>query len=161
MKTALLLPCFTLYAAFMAPAQAQQPITGAVFTTNETCEAVNENIYEKRDLVFINGGPQHGNSASLPDGWYYVQVTDPSGNEILGVSTGFPMVQVVGGQFAQCYKLWDLVYKSSDFSQGYDLTANPGKEYKVWISNLPDFPPHFTKTDNFKVLKPDVEPIPV
>jgi len=160
MKPIFLLPCFALCAAFTAPAQAQQPITGAVFTTDSACEVVNQNIYETRGMVFINGGPNHAGSARLPDGWYYVQVTDPSGDEILGVALGYPTVQVVDGYFVQCYRLWDLVAKGSDFSQGYDLTSNPGKEYKVWVSSLPDFLPGFTKTDNFKVIKPDGEPLP-
>lgn len=155
------LSCFTLCAVCTFPAQAQQPVSGAVFTTNEGCEAVNQNIFEKRDTVFINGGPHNASSVGLSDGWYYVQVTDPSGDEILGVAAGFPVVQVVDGRFVQCYRLWDLVTKGSDFSFGYDLTSNPGKEYKVWVSSLPDFPDCFTKTDNFKILKPDSEPLPM
>lgn len=47
--------------------------------------------------------------------------------------------------------MWSVVVKTSDASQGYDATANPGGEYKVWISPDTTFPSDTTKTDNFKV----------
>src|SRR6266487_4245040 len=86
-----------------ASLQAAPPLPGAVFTTNSDCSGVDLNIYGAKSDVYLDGGPSHPGAASLPDGNYYVQVTDPSG------------------------------------------------EYKVWVSNDPNFTNSSTKTDNFKV----------
>jgi hypothetical protein len=45
-------------------------------------------IYSSKGDVYLNGGPAHTGAASLPDGSYYVQVTDRSGACILGTSLG-------------------------------------------------------------------------
>jgi hypothetical protein len=60
-------------------------------------------------------------------------------------------VNVTGGEFIHCYQLWDIVFKESDDTQGYDDTSNPGGVYKVWVSKDPGFPESESKTDNFKV----------
>ena len=60
-----------------------------------------------------------------------------------------------GGEPAACYKLADIVNSASSgfTAPGYDTTDNPGGEYKVWVSNDPDFANDSTKTDNFKVVE--------
>ena len=63
---------------------AAPPLPGAIFTTDSTCSGVDLNIYASKDLVYLNGGPAHPGAASLPDGSYYVRVTDPSGSLLLG-----------------------------------------------------------------------------
>src|SRR5215211_2051169 len=111
------------------------PVPGAIFSTDSTCTDVNVNIYEFKDDVYINGGPAHPGAAGLPDGSYCVQVTNPSGNVVLGKSAE-GAVTVTDGEFAQCYQLTSILKTgSSGFTvAGYDNTDNPGGEYKVWVS---------------------------
>src|SRR5207244_12020075 len=75
--------CFLCGNIFAAP-----PLPGAIFTTDSTCTGVNVNIFGSKDAVYLNGGPSHIGAASLPDGSYYVRVTDPSGTRVRGPSTG-------------------------------------------------------------------------
>src|SRR6266702_8731984 len=74
-------------AAVGAPAFANAPVTGAGFTTTNTnvdgtghCqngnEAVNCNIYDGKDFVWLNGGPVQG---QLDDGMYFFDVLVPGG----------------------------------------------------------------------------------
>jgi hypothetical protein len=127
-------------------------VSGAVFTTDNTCTKVNGNIYASKDAVYLDGGPAKSGAAGLPDGNYYVMITDPSGATILGNS--FPhTIAVSGGEFAACIQLSAFVYSASlGFpTHGYDDTPNSGGEYKVWVSTDSTFPNDLTKTDNFKV----------
>ena len=129
-------------------------LSGAIFTTRSGCVVVNGNIYDTKDDVYLDGGPHHGSSASLPDGSYFVQVTDPSGANVLGQSQT-AVVTVSGGAFVDCYQLSSIVYSaSSSFaSLGYDDTPNNGGEYKVWVCVDGNYVHDTTKTDNFKVRK--------
>lgn len=138
---------------------AAQPISGAIFTTDSACSGVDLNIYGSKEDVYLDGGPAKEGSAGLPDGYYYVQVTEPGGT-LLGTSVGAEdetPVHVTGGEFDTCYQLWAILHKASDVgsppfpTDGYDTTSNPGGEYKVWISPDSEFPNDETKTDNFKV----------
>lgn len=134
-------------------ANADTPVTGAVFTTDSMCSGVDLNIYQDQDAVNLNGGPHHGSSAGLPDGSYYVQVTDPDGT-LLGTSVGSTTPQpvtVTGGVFDRCYQLSAILIKATDQTEGYDATGNNGGEYKVWVSATSIFEPAQSKTDNFKV----------
>lgn len=130
------------------------PLPGAIFTTDSNCLGANINIFESKDEVYLDGGPKHPGAASLPDGSYYVQVTDPSGSVLLGTSVGsgnpMPFV-VVSGEPLGCYQLSAILIKGSDATPGYDDTPNPGGEYKVWVSTVATFDNDSTKTDNFKV----------
>jgi hypothetical protein len=135
------------------PVMADQPLPGAIFTTDSTCTGVNINIFDSKDDVYLDGGPAHPGAAGLPDGSYYVQVTEPDGT-LLGTSVGSlnpTPVHVTDGEFDQCYQLTAILIKASDGTPGYDSTSNPGGEYKVWVSNEPSFTNNSTKTDNFKV----------
>jgi len=126
--------------------------SGAIWTTDSTCERVNENLYPSKDAVYLSGGPAKPGQNGLPDGAYYVQVTEPEGSRSLLGSTPTASVQVTNGEFTQCYQLWAILRKASDGTQqGYDDTTNPGGEYKVWVSKNSDFPNSESKTDNFKV----------
>ncbi len=143
--------------------QAAPPVAGAIFTTNADCTQVNGNIYASRMDVYLNGGPKKPGAAGLPNGSYYVKVTEPNGT-LLGSSTltATPKpITVVNGEFAQCYQLWAIVNKASAPSeQGYDATGNNGGEYKVWVSNESSFANNSSKTDNFKVREPVLPPPP-
>jgi hypothetical protein len=140
--------------------QAFVPTSGAIFTTNVGCGGININIYASKDDVYLNGGPTHPGAAGLPNGSYYVQVTEPNGT-VLGKSQT-AAVMVSGGEFSACYQLSSLVYTaSSSFTNpGYDTTSNPGGEYKVWVSTDSSFPPSSSKTDNFKVKGDSTNPPP-
>lgn len=129
------------------------PNTGAIFTTNSACDGTNVNIFGNKDLVYLDGGPAHEGAAGLPDGEYYVRVTEPNGT-LLGTSLGSAdetPALVTGGEFAVCYQLSAILIKASDGTPGYDTTSNPGGEYKVWISSVSTFDNDTSKTDNFKV----------
>lgn len=137
-----------------SPLRADPPLPGAIFTTDSTCTEVNLNIYDDKDDVYIDGGPKNPGSAGLPDGDYCVQVTDPSGQTVLGKSD-FGAVTVVDGEFVQCYQLSAILKTaSSGFTlPGYDDTPNEGGEYKVWVSTDCNFDNNSSKTDNFQVKK--------
>src|SRR6266550_9623149 len=132
--------------------RADQPLPGAIFTTDSTCTGVNVNIFDSKSDVYLDGGPAHPGAAGLPDGSYCVQVTDPSGQTVLGKSDP-GAVTVVGGEFVQCYQLTSILKTgSSGFTvPGYDDTSNPGGEYKVWVSTDCNFDNNSSKTDNFQI----------
>jgi hypothetical protein len=153
-------------AAFMAlaisgTASAAPPLSGAIFTTNLGCTGVDLNIYDAKGDVYVDGGPAHTGAASLPDGAYYVQVTDPSGAIVLGSSVNMttqkPFV-VLNGEPVECYQLEAIVGNGG--VAGYNDTPNAGGEYKVWISNESSFTNNSTKTDNFKVNADEPPPPP-
>jgi hypothetical protein len=80
-------------------------------------------------------------------------VTEPDGTLLgtsIGTTDGTP-VTVSGGEFADCYQLASILIKASDGTGGYDVTSNPGGEYKVWVGSEASFVNDSTKTDNFKV----------
>jgi hypothetical protein len=130
------------------------PVTGAIFTTDAACTGTDLNIYGNKNDVYIDGGPQkQSGAAGLPDGDYYVKVTEPDGT-LLGTSVGSGTptpVHVTGGEFDACYQLSVILIKASDSTPGYDDTSNGGGEYKVWVSTISTFDNDQTKTDNFKV----------
>src|SRR4029079_16381243 len=58
--------------------------TGAIWTSLSNGQTVNANLYDSKEDVYRNGGPQNcGNGGGLPNGLYYFQVTDPSGATLL------------------------------------------------------------------------------
>ncbi len=128
------------------------PLTGAVFTTDVGCAGVNINIFDSKDAVYLDGGPRSESGSGLPDGTYWVKVTDPSGATLLG-STPTDSVKVVNGKFVQCYQLSAILVRPISLLPGYDDTPNNGGEYKVWVSPENDFVK--AKTDNFKVRAQD------
>jgi len=80
----------TLFAALillmLAGTAIAGPLPGAIFTTLEDGTRVNANIYQYKEDVYLDGGPgvqAPSKAAGLPEGWYYFQVTDPSGKVLL------------------------------------------------------------------------------
>src|SRR5467141_1690397 len=56
--------------------------SGAVFTTDENGTRVNQNVYDEKKDVYIDGGPGPNapqTAAGLDDGNYYFQVTGTDG----------------------------------------------------------------------------------
>jgi len=145
--------------ALVVPLSAHAQVSGAIFTTIAACDGTNINIFGSKDDVYLDGGPAHPGAAGLPDGAYYVKVTEPNGT-LLGL-TLTASVNVTGGAFDQCYQLSDILVRASDNSvPGYDDTSNTGGEYKVWASQDAGFAGGTTKTDNFKVNPSDPETPP-
>ena len=152
--------------------QASAPLTGAIFTTDENSSFVNGNVYDDLEDVYLNGGPRPNapcTSAGLPDGYYYFQVTDPSGKVLLSTDdVTARQVQVsVGVIVAGTHALGVGKCPNSVTVQlfPYSMTPNDGGEYKVWMTRVGDydptktlgsfgFIPSKTKTDNFKVVAP-------
>ena len=140
-------------------------ISGAIFTTLEDGSRVNANHYADKMDVYLNGGPGPNaprTAAGLPDGYYYFQVTDPSGKKLLSsdpvkcrefrVEGGVIVEYVskersykVGNKIVPCWMDgWengkhDLGYDVPEDSltiqlMPYDDTPNRGGVYKVWAT---------------------------
>lgn len=167
---------FFVLVGIQAPAVAQQ-VSGAIWTTDVTGTIVNDNHYATKPDVYLNGGPK-GGGGGLPNGDYYIQVTNPNGGVVLGWSWNSPdpssatiwrQVRVEGGVFRRVLQngviiadippvvqLWSFLF-SAEFgftTNGYENTPNNGGVYKVWASQNPTFPPKQSKTDNFHVEQP-------
>jgi hypothetical protein len=149
-------------------------LTGAIFTTNADGSTVNQNIYDSKLDVYLNGGPDNSGSHHLPAGDYYFQVTDPSGSVLLSTDDiSEREVHVSSDGLIDAY-LGSTHGIGSDVGTGavtvqlipYSDTPNAGGEYKVWMTPVGAYDPskqnsNFgfvesdSKTDNFKVLEDD------
>jgi hypothetical protein len=151
-------------------------VTGAIFTTLPDGSAVNYNIYDHKEDVYLNGGPVSPKApctaAGLPDGEYYFQVTDPSGRWLLStdditqrkvrVYGGYIVEYLGAGPGAHTTAVGTKCNKPTLTVSLYPFfdTPNPGGEYKVWMAPVnpnvsPEdfrFIPSQTKTDNFKAV---------
>jgi hypothetical protein len=150
--------CVLALAFLLAASAWAAPNPGAIFSTDAACTGTDLNIYDDKGDVYLDGGPQGQGGPGLPDGLYFVKVTEPDG-ALLGYSTTAIAV-VSGGEFDQCYRLVDILVKASDASPGYDDTTNAGGEYKMWVSKGSAFENSESKTDNFKVKESDDPPVP-
>jgi len=130
------------------------PLPGAIFTSTASGATVNGNIYTAPQDVYLNGGPQNTKGAGLPDGDYYFQVTDPSGQTLLSTDDISHRELVVSG--GRVYGVPDPAgtpdapYNAAKFHATGDLnssnnsipvqlfpfspTPNPGGEYKAWLT---------------------------
>ena len=125
-KYLLALSVLVVALAIPGVASADPPLSGAVFTTDNTCTVINGNIYNSKDAVYVDGGPK-GGQAGLPDGSYYVQVTDPYGKVVLGTSIGMidaTPYHVINGAVVYCYQLSAIVGQLG--LAGYADTPNNG-----------------------------------
>jgi hypothetical protein len=145
-----------------ASAHAAAPsLTGAIFTTDQTGKVTNGNTKYLSKCgatgVYLDGGPgpnAPAHAASLADGDYYFQVTDPSGKQLLSTdAVRDRCVSVAGGVFTgNCPT--GTHETSTDEDHGYlgahvvALCAAPevpflntpstGGEYKVWVTPVGD-----------------------
>jgi hypothetical protein len=163
--------------------------SGAIFTTLPDGSKVNANIYTNKLDVYLDGGPgpnAPAKAAGLPEGDYYFQVTDPSGQVLLsedpvncrtfhvnadGVIDAQNGTHAIGTEIDHP-ELGAITVQLMPYSD----TPNPGGVYKVWITPIDQFVgdtalvdnetgfhgfiPAWCKTDNFKVLTSEVPPPP-
>ncbi len=157
-----------------APASAQ--VSGAIFTTDSGGTVVNGNRFADKCDVYLDGGPgpnAPSGAASLPDGTYYFQVTDPSGKTLLSTDAiANRQLTVTGGLITSSV----THPNNADDDYGpvarvvqlcpFNDTPNKGGVYKVWVTKVSDFgpgafhgfAPSKSKTDNFKVKRGSVGP---
>jgi uncharacterized repeat protein (TIGR01451 family) len=128
-------------------------LSGAVFTTNSSCGAVDANRYLWQEDVYVNGGPNNDHAFGLDPGTYWVRVTTPDGTP-LGVSSSAAVTVGSDGRFVRCYQLTSILNKVSNGQPGYDIS--PNAEYKVWVSLTSAFVESESKTDNFRVDNPHI-----
>jgi hypothetical protein len=147
-------------------------INGAIYTSLADGTRVNQNLYDSKPLVYLNGGPQNQNGSGLPDGIYYFFVTDPSGATLLSTDHAeCRTLQVIGGVVAGAApgvcphangSLNPLNGSTPVQLIPFLDTPNSGGEYKVWLVPVGaatinadlislTFDPGNKKTDNFKV----------
>jgi hypothetical protein len=159
----LALGLFALLLSAIAGSANAAPVTGAIFTTLYDGSAVDHNIYNAKEDVYLNGGPNSPNApctaAGLPDGDYYFQVTDPSGKILLStdslaerkVRVQYGLIKAYLGTnhkvgIGKCGSVTVQLFPFND-------TPNPGGEYKTWMQSVVGFKgflPSRSKTDNFK-----------
>ncbi|HXF42518.1 MAG TPA: hypothetical protein VNK26_02150 [Pyrinomonadaceae bacterium] len=151
-------------------------LPGAIYTSNFDGSRVNQNIYSDRLSVYLNGGPNNANSRGLLPGYYYFEVTDPSGKTLLSTDPA-ECRQLVVNADGRIYGVRTDISCSHnvgwvDAANGglpvqlapFAATPNPGGEYKVSIikADAPgvqveedgfhiDYPKSAAKSDNFKV----------
>ena len=160
------------------PLKAHAP-SGAIFTTLSDGSEVNTNQFSSKEEVYLDGGPGPGapqTAAGLDDGFYYFQVTDPSGKTLLSedpvecrefqVSGGI-IVAYTGG----CAHATGVDQDHGGVTVGlapFADTPNHGGVYKVWVTFVEDyspgsgkhgFVPAHSKTDNFKVRQVPIREI--
>lgn len=152
------------------------PISGAIFTTDETGLLVDGNIYANALDVYLSGGPGPNappTAAGLPDGEYYFQVTNPPGKKLLSTDDiEERRFRVEGGvitEYLGTTHIWNDI--SSEIPNAiviqlwpFGKTPNKGGVYKAWATPVDKydetdphsfwgFIPRYSKTDNYKVRK--------
>lgn len=121
-----------------APAAAQ--VDGAVYTTDVTGTA--EDNFSTATEVYLAGGPSQSAGCAgngLADGFYYFQVTDPAGSELLsGDRLPDRVVRVVGGviQSAPGGHATASGPCGSQIVQLFPFrrASGGGNEYKTWLT---------------------------
>ena len=156
--------------AFGSSAQAKG-VPGAIFTTTVDGSIVNANLYDSKCAVYLDGGPgpnAPANAAGLPDGEYYFQVTDPSGDVLLSTDPVSNRRFLVAGGVIVAYtgdgsgpihptgtdqdhpELGATTIRIANDSCPSDFldTPNNGGVYKVWATPVGDFVGDASQVDN-------------
>jgi hypothetical protein len=163
MMSSLRLSGFVSIALLFASAQAAPPtLSGAIFTTDQSGTLTNGNTQYLSKCgatgVYLDGGPgpnAPATAASLPDGDYYFQVTDPSGKVLLSTDpVRDRCVTVAAGVIiGTCPTGTHETYVDQDQSSlgartvelcgapdvPFLNTPNDDDVYKVWVTPVGDF----------------------
>lgn len=150
---------FVLSFIVTAPAESAPPLPGAIFTTLADGTRVNANIFEEKCDVYLDGGPgpnAPADAAGLPDGDYFFQVTDPSGQILLSTNpVENRQFEVAGGIIIDLSGVGNHITGVDTDNNAvtiqlcpFDDTPNPGGVYKVWITPIDDFEGYPTIVDN-------------
>ncbi|MDP3387756.1 MAG: hypothetical protein Q8S24_11005, partial [Eubacteriales bacterium] len=105
-------------------------------TTDSGGNETQKNHFDTKEDVYIYG-------SNIPDGNYYVRVTNPGGSDNLGTSATASLVVSGGVIDPNPAKIWDYVQFAD--------TTNSGGQYKAWISKNPDFSGDNISTKTFSV----------
>jgi hypothetical protein len=147
-------------------------LSGAIYTS-DVAGNTNSNIYEHKADVYLNGGPPPNapcSAGGLPDGNYYFQVTNPSGNELYSTDAiGERKFKVENGVITEYLGATHVTIPGAGNCGGIAIqlipyldTTNNGGEYKAWATPVNKYKPgdstssfgfvhSDSKTDNFKV----------
>ncbi len=108
------------YSTFLLPAMgvialaASNNFFGSINTSTIDGTVVNQNLFNSKDDVYLNGGPQNQNANGLPDGVYYFRVTDPSGATVLSTDNAIcRQLTVASGKVAGATGPCQHEYRSS------------------------------------------------
>lgn len=177
----LLVIALVVITGFKFTESASAAFFGAIYTSIADGSQVNQNLYEIKGDVYLNGGPQNQNSAGLPNGTYYFQVTTPNGVLLSTDPAICRQLTVSGGSISgaagPCPHT-NGVFNPNNNSTPVQLvpfnnTTNAGGEYKVWLirqatttvivgdqqlSPILSFRNSNAKTDNFKVRETLCDP---
>jgi hypothetical protein len=163
-KTLFKTVAFALFATGALSSQAHaKGVTGAIFTTLIDGAVVNGNQYNSKCDVYLDGGPgpnAPAKAAGLPDGDYYFQVTDPSGDQLLSTDPVSNRRFTVEGGVISSYS--GTHPQGTDFDHGavtigladvncpvdFLDTPNNGGVYKVWATPVEDFVGNPAQVDN-------------
>ena len=112
----------------------------AIFTTDAQGDTNNQNHYDSKPEVFLNGGPTSAGGGLTAGTVIYYQVQEPDGDPLMEIRS-----TVIGA---------DGMFRVQLFP--FETTTNNGNEYKVVASTNADLAQGggCTKSDNFKVDGP-------
>lgn len=111
----------------------------AIFTTDAAGNTNNQNHYDSKPEVFLNGGPTSAGGGLEAGTVIYYQVQEPDGTPLMEIRS-----TVIGADGTFRVQLYP-----------FDTTSNSGGEYKVVASTQADLGEGgCTKSDNFKVAGP-------
>lgn len=135
--------------------------SGAIFTTDANGNTVNANQYSSKCAVYLDGGPgpnAPANAAGLPNGDYYFQVTDPSGQVLLStdpvsnrkfrvtggvitafIGTGGPTHPTGIDNDHAAQGAITIQVANNTCPSDYLNTPNTGNVYKVWATPVAKF----------------------
>ena len=131
------------------PRAVAQNISGAIFTSLPDGTAVNHNLYDNKQDVYLNGGPQNENSAGLPlgtgdtDEFYYFQVTNDTEQSIRAMADWIveelgPDVPLHFSAFHPNYKMRDVPPPPRDTRRRARRLAKEAGIHHVYLGNVHD-----------------------
>jgi hypothetical protein len=132
-------------------------LSGAIWTTDESGQRVDQNLYEMPCDVYLNGGPMKEGAAGLPEGDYYFQITEPSAsdNDPEGGPSRLLTTDDIGFRQFHVGANGEIDGVSGDGNRPtatnadtgevmirlcpYLQSENPGCVHKVWVTPVADY----------------------